>query len=604
MAKIPESFIQEVLERTDVADVVGQYVQLRKMGINLKGLCPFHQEKTPSFSVSPQKQIYHCFGCGESGNAIRFLMKHAGMPFPEAVRQLASKAGLSMPELKRDPKAEQEAAKRKTKAEQLHDCLSQAQRWYAAQLPLSPVAMQYVQQRGLSADTVAHFGLGWSGNDYQALRQVFVDYQSQLLSEAGLVIDKEDQKRYDRFRERIMFPIRNAQGQMIGFGGRVLGDAKPKYLNSPETPVFYKKDELYGLYENRSTFAKEGFVLVVEGYMDVVSLWQLGLKNAVATLGTATSDVHLKKLMRISNSIVFSFDGDEAGRRAAWKALMVSLPLLKDEVALRFLFLPPEHDPDSYIRSFGQEAFREQVKASLPLSGFFLQELTQQFNLEEAEGRASCLVQVCQWLLQMPDNALRAQIETQVATLLRLTLNELRLHLARYSEGRIMNATASGNVAQAPTKVAKPSYRVQAAPLPSPAHKLMKLLLNHPSLLTQVAPRHVALLEKLPNYHMLAQFLALCLAKGTATLAQLSSALQAQPDLEKVVQDVGLLNDNDIILDNPVSEWRSLFLNIEIEVLQNTQKSLASSGWGQADQEDYYRRLGERIQSLRAHLRQ
>ena len=422
---IPESFIQDLLARVDIADVVGKYVQLRKGGANLLGLCPFHNEKSPSFTVSPTKQFYHCFGCGAHGTAITFLIEHTGASFPEAVRSLAGTVGMTVPEQDQSPRQRAAAQRRKAEVSRHQQILDSAQAHYVRLLASSPQSSQYLKRRGLSEAVVAQFGLGWSGTDRHGLSQVFPRYDDPLLVESGLVIESEDGRRYDRFRERVMFPIRNAKGDLIGFGGRIIGKGEPKYLNSPETPLFSKGLELYGLWEGRTAIRKEGFVLVVEGYMDVVSLAQHGLGNAVATLGTATTPDHIRKLMRASDRIIFSFDGDKAGRRAAWRALGSCLPLLRDDVAIRFLFLPESQDPDSYIQEFGEEAFRATVAEALPLSRFLLEELASRHPMNEAEGRAACVHEARPLLAQLPEGALRLQIENEFAKLVQLTSEEL-----------------------------------------------------------------------------------------------------------------------------------------------------------------------------------
>jgi len=428
---IPESFIQDLLARVDVADVVGRYVQLRKGGANLLGLCPFHNEKSPSFTVSPTKQFYHCFGCGAHGSAITFLMEHTGASFPEAVRTLAASVGMTVPEENRSPRQQAESARRKAEESRHTQVLDAAQAHYLRQLRASPAAIQYLKQRGLTGEIAAHFGLGWSGADRHGLAQVFDNYDDPTLVEAGLVIESEDGRRYDRFRERVMFPIRNARGSLIGFGGRIIGKGEPKYLNSPETPLFSKGQELYGLWEARQAIRKEGLVIVVEGYMDVVGLAQQGIANAVATLGTATTPDHVKKLLRASDKVVFSFDGDAAGRRAAWRALQACLPVLRDDISIRFLFLPAEHDPDSYVRELGAEAFRACLAEAMALSRFLLEELASRHNLDEAEGRASCLHEARPLLAAIPECALRLQIEREMARQVQLTPEEMAQILAQ-----------------------------------------------------------------------------------------------------------------------------------------------------------------------------
>ena len=446
---IPESFIQELLARIDITDVVGRYVNLRKGGANLLGLCPFHNEKSPSFTVSPTKQFYHCFGCGAHGTAITFLIQHTGASFPEAVRSLASSVGLVVPQEERSPRQTQEDRRRREEVSQHEQVLERARQYYARQLKGSESAIRYLKQRGLTGETAAAFGLGWSGPDRRGLAAVFPDYENSLLVESGLVIAAEDGRRYDRFRERIMFPIRNSRGRLIGFGGRIVGKGEPKYLNSPETPLFSKGHELYGLWEGRAGIRKEGFVLVVEGYMDVVGLAQHGLWNAVATLGTATTPHHIQKLVRVSSRIVFSFDGDKAGRRAAWKALLTCLPLVRDDVSMRFLFLPGEHDPDSYVRELGIEAFRETVAEAVPLSRFFLDELASRHAMNEAEGRAACVHEAAPLLLSLPDSTLRVQIEREFARMVLLTPEELAVSLAQAKAKAPVNRDAQSRVTPA-----------------------------------------------------------------------------------------------------------------------------------------------------------
>lgn len=428
---IPESFIQDLLARVDVVDVVGRYVQLRKGGANLLGLCPFHNEKSPSFTVSPTKQFYHCFGCGAHGSAITFLMEHTGTSFPEAVRTLAASAGMTVPEENRSPRQQQESVRRKAEESRHTQVLDAAQAHYLKQLRASPAAIRYLKQRGLTGEIAAHFGLGWSGTDRHGLSQVFPNYDDPTLVESGLVIESEDGRRYDRFRERVMFPIRNVRGSLIGFGGRIIGKGEPKYLNSPETPLFSKGHELYGLWEARQSIRQEGQVIVVEGYMDVVGLAQQGIANAVATLGTATTPDHVKKLLRASDKVIFSFDGDGAGRRAAWRALQACLPVLRDDIAIRFLFLPSEHDPDSYVRELGAEAFRACLAEAVALSRFLLDELASRHNMNEAEGRASCLHEAKPLLAAIPECALRVQIEREMAKLVQLTPEEMAQILAQ-----------------------------------------------------------------------------------------------------------------------------------------------------------------------------
>ena len=414
---IPQTFIQELLNRVDVVDVVGRYVQLKKGGANLMGLCPFHGEKSPSFSVSPTKQFYHCFGCGANGNAIGFLMEHAGMSFIEAVKDLAQQTGLQIPEDEASPQDRERAAQQRQKQVTLTGVLEKAAHAYAKELKITPRAVAYLKGRGLSGQIAKTFGMGYAPEGWRALASVFPDYAEPLLVESGLVIEHEDEKgadgqakRYDRFRDRIMFPIRNVKGECIGFGGRVLDKGEPKYLNSPETPVFSKGRELYGLFEGRTAIRVAGYALVTEGYMDVVALAQLGFANAVATLGTACTPDHVQKLFRFTDSVVFSFDGDSAGRRAARKALDAALPLASDTRSVKFLFLPAEHDPDSFIRANGEAAFAQCVKEAMPLSRFLIESASADCDLTSAEGRARMASQARPLWSALPDGALKRQL--------------------------------------------------------------------------------------------------------------------------------------------------------------------------------------------------
>ena len=443
---IPQSFIQELVARADVVDIVGRYVQLKKTGANFSGLCPFHAEKSPSFTVSPSKQFYHCFGCGKNGNAIGFLIDHAGMNFVEAVKELAQQYGMQVPEEDISPQDRARAAEQREKQNTLTDVLEKAGEAYRRHLKESPRAVEYLKSRGLSGAVARQFGLGYAPAGWRSLASVFPRYDDPLLVESGLVIhnqeeDGGEEKRYDRFRDRVMFPIRNVKGECIGFGGRVLGDDKPKYLNSPETPVFSKGRELYGLFEARTALREEGYVLVTEGYMDVVALAQLGFPNAVATLGTACTPEHVQKLFRFTDAVVFSFDGDAAGRRAARKALDGALPYATDVRSVKFLFLPPEHDPDSYIRSFGKEGFARCVSDAVPLSRFLVDAAREGCELNSAEGRAHLASNARPLWMQMPEGALKRQLLGEFAALVQLAPRELS---ELWMPGEARTATSSG----------------------------------------------------------------------------------------------------------------------------------------------------------------
>ena len=427
---IAQTFIQDLLARADVVEIVGRYVALKKGGANFMGLCPFHGEKSPSFSVSPAKQFYHCFGCGKNGNAISFLMEHTGMGFVEAVTDLAQQYGMPMPQDDASPQDRARAQAQREKQQTLTSVLEKACDAYRKNLKDSPRAVAYFKGRGVSGEVARAFGLGYAPDGWRSLASVFPQYDDPLLVESGLVIsntedDATTEKRYDRFRDRVMFPIRNVKGEIIGFGGRVLGDEKPKYLNSPETPVFSKGRELYGLFEARSALRAQGFALVTEGYMDVVALAQLGFPNAVATLGTACTSDHIQKLFRFTDSVVFSFDGDAAGRRAAHKALNAALPFATDVRSVKFLFLPEEHDPDSFIRAHGQEAFARYIADATPLSKFLVESASEGCDLSTAEGRAHFASAARPLWTALPEGVLKMQLLGELSDQMHLSGRDL-----------------------------------------------------------------------------------------------------------------------------------------------------------------------------------
>ncbi len=467
---LPTGFIQDLLARVDVVEVVGRHVELKKAGINHKGLCPFHGEKSPSFIVSPSRQTYHCFGCGAHGDAIRFLTEHHGMAFMDAVRDLAQQVGLAVPESTATPEDRARADAERSQRATLSDVLAKAADHYRGALKASPRAVAYLKKRGLTGQIAARFGMGYASEGWRTLAGVFPAYDDPLLAESGLVITSGgeadgggEEKRYDRFRDRIMFPIRSVRGEVIGFGGRVLDVGEPKYLNSPETPVFHKGQELYGLYEARQGLRAKGYALVVEGYMDVVALAQWGFPNAVATLGTACTDEHVTKLFRFTDTVVFSFDGDAAGRRAAGRALEAALPHATDTRSVRFLFLPTEHDPDSYIRDLGPEAFDAAVAQAVPLSAQLIAHAGADCDLGQAEGRSKMLAQAGPLVALLPDGLLREQVLQTLARQGGIATEVLQAHWARRSAGRRGGATGAGGVAagsgHTPRQAMRPAQR-------------------------------------------------------------------------------------------------------------------------------------------------
>ena len=415
---IPQSFIDDLLNRTDIVDVVSSRIQLKKTGKNYSACCPFHKEKTPSFTVSPDKQFYYCFGCGAGGNALGFVMDHDQLEFPQAIEELAKRAGMDVP---------REESGRGHKPRQpvdspLYPLLNAAAEHYRQALKSHPqrkYAVDYLKGRGLTGEIARDFGIGFAPPGWDnLLKQLGADaLQQKVMIDAGLLIENaENGRRYDRFRDRIMFPIRDSRGRVIAFGGRVLGDDKPKYLNSPETPVFHKGQELYGLYEARKHNRDLDEIMVVEGYMDVIALAQQGLRNAVATLGTATSEEHLKRLFRIVPSVLFCFDGDAAGRNAAWRALESTLSSLQDGRRARFLFLPDGEDPDTLVRAEGTDAFRARINQhAQPLADYFFKQLCEEADPRSLEGKAHLVTLAAPLIDKIPGNNLRALMRQRLS---------------------------------------------------------------------------------------------------------------------------------------------------------------------------------------------
>jgi len=456
---IPKSFIQDLLNRLDIVDVVERYVPLKKAGANFVACCPFHNEKSPSFTVSQTKQFYHCFGCGVHGTAIGFVMEHLGLGFVEAVEELAQSVGMDVPH-------EHAAAGefRHKVAPDLYEVMQVAARYYCGQLKLSRRAIDYLEHRGLSGAIAAKFGIGYAPDAWQNLAAAFSDYRHSALEETGLVINGDDDKRYDRFRDRIMFPIINVRGQVIGFGGRVLDKGEPKYLNSPETPLFEKGRELYGLFQAQKSIRGGQRVLVVEGYMDVVALAQHGVEYAVATLGTATTSHHIQKLLRLAEQIVFCFDGDKAGQKAAWRALENALPYLQDGKRINFLFLPTEHDPDSFVREFGKAVFEQRVAEAMPLSGYLLREICGGLDLRTQEGRNQLIQRAKPLLSAIASPVAGLLLRKEVATLSGVSQAELE---ALYEIAPL-------------ARTPRPSLK-KAARAAFPVHRLLlQCLLAHP----------------------------------------------------------------------------------------------------------------------------
>jgi len=418
---IPRDFIDDLLTRVDIIDVINARVPLKKKGREYTACCPFHNEKTPSFTVSPNKQFYHCFGCGVHGSAISFLMEYEHLEFVESIETLADSLGISVPREKGGNTPSKEQQKR---VKDLFTLMEEANDFYQVQLKASKPAIDYLQGRELSGEISKQFNIGFAPEGWTNLSQAMAkNYSQQQLIDSGLLIhndeDPKNIKTYDRYRNRIMFPIRNRKGQVIGFGGRVLGDDVPKYINSPETTLFHKGSELYGLYEARKFTKKLERIVVVEGYMDVIALAQFGVSYAVATLGTATTSSHIKQLFRAVPEVIFCFDGDRAGREAAWRALNNALPEIQDGKEIRFLFLPDGEDPDTQIRKVGKEAFEKSfVDDALSLTDYFVDSLHQQNNISSSEGKARFHDDAIQYLKNIPDTFIKDQLVARLSSLI------------------------------------------------------------------------------------------------------------------------------------------------------------------------------------------
>lgn len=466
MARIPDSFIDDLMARTDLVELINRRVPLKKTGKNYSACCPFHNEKSPSFTVSPDKQFYHCFGCGANGTAIGFLMEYDQMEFLDAIDELAQMHGVEVPRDGPDSRANQDQLK------PLYELLGKASDFYQAKLRTSEKSIDYLKQRGISGEVARQYGIGYAPDGWETLVPALGGAPvSDSLNKVGMLIEREGGGKggaYDRFRDRLMFPIRDQRGRTIGFGGRVFGDEKPKYLNSPETPVFHKGRELYGLWEARQVNRDFDRVLVVEGYMDVVGLAEHGVTNAVATLGTATTNDHLHRIYRLAPEIVFSFDGDQAGRKAAWRALELALPEMKDGRQARFLFLPDGEDPDTMVKQEGKEAFEQRVSAAMPLSQFLLDTIASQVDMTALDGRARFAGLVNPHLAKLPEGPFKELLTMEVSK--RSGLDPTRL------------ASRMDPVPSRPSAT-KPKVNPRATPV----RRAITLLVNYPELASNVA---------------------------------------------------------------------------------------------------------------------
>lgn len=514
MQHIPQSFIQGLLSRIDIVELIQSRVSLKKKGQNYLGLCPFHNEKTPSFTVSPAKQFYYCFGCGANGNAINFLMGFDCAEFIETIINLSVQLGLEIPI---------EARRSESPAlEDYYSLLTKITRYYQQQLKRSLIAINYLKSRGLTGEIARQFSIGYASPHWENLKAFTKNskVKTQLIVN-GLLI-KKDHCYFDRFRHRIIFPIRDLRGRVIAFGGRSLGNNQPKYINSPETPIFHKSNELYGLYEACKKQANLSCFLIVEGYMDVISLHQHQITYAIATLGTATNVQHLKKLLRYSNEVIYCFDGDNPGRRAAWRALIESLPLMRDGIHIRFLFLPEGEDPDSLIRKIGKEAFEEKIKAALPLSEVFFEHLQREIPLYSLSDKANFSKQALKYLNTMPKGLFHQLLVKELAKRLAVRVDEI------YSliEDNLEKRNISQNYWRPPLQVLSLAYHV------------ISILAQMPSLVTLI-PKDAFPInhDNAPDMQLLLKVVKLLTKKQTNSTAELL-ALWSNPKERQLIADL------------------------------------------------------------------
>jgi len=484
--RIPQSFIDDLIGRTDIVELIGARVPLKKAGREFKACCPFHDEKSPSFWVSPDKQFYHCFGCGAHGTALGFLMNYDRLAFPEAVEELASRAGVEVPREAGAPDRDRDAS------EALYDLNARVARHFAATLAADARARDYVARRGLDADSLERFQIGFATGSWNDVLRRFggTAASTAQLAELGLVIEREGgqardgERHYDRFRDRLMFPIRDARGRVIAFGGRVIGEGEPKYLNSPETALFHKGRELYGLYEVRQSRAKLTRLLVVEGYIDVVRLHQAGVRYAVATLGTATTPEHLKRIFRMVSEVVFAFDGDRAGRAAAWRALQNALPEVREGREIRFLFLPEGHDPDTLVAEEGAAAFERRLEAALPLSEYLVRELAAQADLAHADGRARFAELARPLVARVSPGVYRELLLGRIAEAIKLPA--ARLAQLWQAGSAVPTRSGADEPGQAMRQGARPRARQRGAGRRGLVGQAVQLLLHHPGAAARV----------------------------------------------------------------------------------------------------------------------
>ena len=579
--RIPQNFIDDLLARVNIVDIIDGRVKLKKTGKNYSGLCPFHQEKSPSFSVSPDKQFYYCFGCGAGGNAIGFLMEYERLEFPQAVEEVAKLVGVDVP---RDEAQEQRHSEHKAQ----YHILDEATSFYQNQLrshPTKHIAVDYLKSRGLSGQIAQTFGIGFAPVGWDNLLKALgtSEERKDLLERSGMLIRHEEKDSlYDRFRERIMFPIRDMRGRTIAFGGRVLGDEKPKYLNSPETDTFQKGRELYGLYEARKLTPKLERILIVEGYMDVISLAQYGITYAVATLGTATSAQHLERLFKSVPEIIFCFDGDAAGRKAAERALETTLPIIKDGQEARFLFLPEGEDPDTLVRKTSKEAFEEHLSEALELSEFFFRYYSENHDLSSIGGRANFSTLALPNIQRMQTSLRQQMMLDRICELTGLTLEQINTTI---------NLTQSSQINEEAEKAEpqRPTFR-QSRPTPATIIKhtttlcshLVSLLLHHPEL-AQKAPNFIDLAELSdPQADLLCKLLTHLQHHPNQSIGTLIIDWNDDPELRTHLLQLSEISRLDPVLNGDANQlfdeaWQRLTQRLQENQLSRLQKKPLSA---------------------------
>ncbi|MEX2125435.1 MAG: DNA primase [Woeseia sp.] len=506
---IPQHFVDDLIARADIVEVLGTRIQLKKAGREYKGVCPFHDEKTPSFTVSPMKGFYHCFGCGAHGTALGFLMEHDHLSFPDAVETLARMMGIQVPR--------EESQRPARRYDELFECMEKAERYFQAELKNHEPAVAYLKARGIDGATARRFGIGYAPSGWSQLLDTFGTSQESIerLLAVGLIIRRDNGSHYDRFRDRLMFPIHDSRGRCIGFGGRVLGQDTPKYLNSPETVLFHKGRELYGLYEARQALRNIERLVVVEGYMDVVGLARHGIDFAAATLGTATTDEHLNRLFRLSDDVLFCFDGDRAGRAAAWRALEVALPEVREGRQIRFVFLPDGQDPDSFVAENGAQTFETALDQGVPLSEFLLSELSGQVDMHTIDGRARCVELARPLVSRIPDGVYRKLLTKQLAETIGLTPAELDPILSRDAAKAIAKKRDHGLAASRRSRNRKSSARRVSV-----VQRAITLLLHHPNAALTLDVEQLAGVDR-PGADLLRSLIETVKAEPNITMAVL-----------------------------------------------------------------------------------